>query len=219
MTRPLHIWLLFGVCLAVLLAALGWVSVTTLRLDRGQMEGAQQAGIEENVRLADELSLPEGATLNPGVTLGGGIFYGIVPGEAEFGVDIRTVPGMTLEALRGEVLAFIERLRAENPALDVEVEWVPGLEWFPPSSIDPGHPLVAAAGAAGLAVLGREVPLGVMPAFTDGTNWSLAGMPSIPAFGPGMLPLAHRPNEYVEVREIVEAARIYALTALRFLGG
>ena len=171
------------------------------------------------VRLADGLSLPEGATLNPGVTLGGGIFYGIVPGEAEFGVDIRTVPGMTLEALRGEVLAFIERLRAESPALDVEVEWVPGLEWFPPSSIDPGHPLVAAAGAAGLAVLGREVPLGVMPGFTDGTNWSLAGMPSIPAFGPGMLPLAHRPNEYVEVREIVEAARIYALTALRFLGG
>ena len=52
MTRPLHIWLLFGACLAVLLAALGWVTVTTLRLDRAQMEAAQQAGIEENVRLA-----------------------------------------------------------------------------------------------------------------------------------------------------------------------
>lgn len=52
MTRPLHIWLLFGACLTVLLTALGWVSVTTLRLDRAQMEAAQQAGIEENVRLA-----------------------------------------------------------------------------------------------------------------------------------------------------------------------
>ena len=52
MSRPLHIWMLFGVCLVVLLAALGWVSVTTLRLDRAQMEAAQQAEIEENVRLA-----------------------------------------------------------------------------------------------------------------------------------------------------------------------
>ena len=40
MTRPLHIWFLFGVCLAVLLTALGWVSVTTLRLDRAQTEAA-----------------------------------------------------------------------------------------------------------------------------------------------------------------------------------
>ncbi len=52
MTRPLYTWVSFGVCLAVLLAALGWVSVTTLRLDRAQTEAAQQAGIEENVRLA-----------------------------------------------------------------------------------------------------------------------------------------------------------------------
>ena len=64
---------------------------------------------------------------------------------------------------------------------------------------------------------GREVPLGTMPAFTDGTNWSEGGIPAIPAFGPGLLPLAHRPNEYVEVREVVQAARIYALTGLAFL--
>ena len=29
MNRPTHIWLLFAVCLAVLLAAMGWVSLTT----------------------------------------------------------------------------------------------------------------------------------------------------------------------------------------------
>ncbi|MEY2408793.1 MAG: hypothetical protein QOF48_1463 [Verrucomicrobiota bacterium] len=52
MNRPLHIWLLFGVCLGVLLAALGWVSVTTLRLDRAQLEADQQAELEEGVRLA-----------------------------------------------------------------------------------------------------------------------------------------------------------------------
>ena len=52
MTRPLHIRLIFTVCLAVLLTAMAGVSLTTLRLDRSQRESERQAGIEENVRLA-----------------------------------------------------------------------------------------------------------------------------------------------------------------------
>ena len=95
--------------------------------------------------------------------------------------------------------------------------WDPDLTWFPPSAIDPAHELVHAAREAAGVVFGREVPTGVMPGFTDGTSWSEEGMPAIPAFGPGLLPLAHQPNEYVTVEEIVEAARIYALTALRYL--
>jgi len=86
-----------------------------------------------------------------------------------------------------------------------------------PSHIDPAHPLVAAAQSAARDVLGRDVPLGTMPAFTDGTHWHLAGSACIPAFGPGTLLVAHRPNEHIEVAEVVAAARIYALTAMRYL--
>jgi acetylornithine deacetylase/succinyl-diaminopimelate desuccinylase family protein len=156
-------------------------------------------------------------TVNLGVTLQGGVFFGIYPGHAEFGVDVRTVPGMTLEGLHADVEAFLERLRHEDPELDVTMAPVPDLEWFPPSAIDPAHPVVAAARGAARTVLDRDVPLGTMPAFTDGTHWHLAGIPCIPAFGPGSLLLAHQPNEYVAVQEVVEAARIYALTALRYL--
>src|SRR5262245_9772538 len=52
MSRPRHIWLSFGVCLTVLLAAMGWVSWTALRLDDSQRRAAQQAEFEEKVRLA-----------------------------------------------------------------------------------------------------------------------------------------------------------------------
>jgi acetylornithine deacetylase/succinyl-diaminopimelate desuccinylase-like protein len=168
-------------------------------------------------RLAEDFRLPEGATINLGVTLSGGVYFGVYPGEAECGVDVRTVPGMTFEGLRADVEAFLEGLRREDVELKVETTWVPELAWFPPSAIDAAHPLVAVAADAARTVLGREVPCGVMPAFTDGTNWSEAGIPAIPAFGPGLLPLAHRPNEYVTVAELGEAARIYALTALRYL--
>ena len=169
------------------------------------------------VRFADEFPRPDGSTVNLGVTLSGGVFYGVYPGESECGVDVRTVPGMTLERLQADVEAFLDRLRHENPRLDVAAEWVPELAWFPPSEINGTHPLLPAAESACADVLGRPVPCGVMPAFTDGTHWSEAGVPAIPALGPGLLSLAHRPNEYVGVDEIVQAARIYALTALRYL--
>ena len=52
MNRPWKIWAVFALCLAVLLAALGWMSLTTLRLDRAQWQAEQQANLEERVRLA-----------------------------------------------------------------------------------------------------------------------------------------------------------------------
>lgn len=161
--------------------------------------------------------VPGGPTVNLGVTLSGGIFYGIYPGHAEFGIDVRTVPGMTHPELQADLAGFLEMLSREDPDLDVVVEPVPELAWFQPSHIDPAHPLVAAAQSAARDVLGRDVPLGTMPAFTDGTHWHLAGSACIPAFGPGTLLVAHRPDESIAVDEIIAAARIYALTAMRYL--
>src|SRR3954467_15089847 len=52
MNRPSQIWIIFGVCLVVLLAAMGWVSWTAVRFERAQREAQQKADYEENVRLA-----------------------------------------------------------------------------------------------------------------------------------------------------------------------
>jgi acetylornithine deacetylase/succinyl-diaminopimelate desuccinylase-like protein len=37
------------------------------------------------------------------------------------------------------------------------------------------------------------------------------------AYGPGLLSVAHGPNEYVDLRKIRDCAAIYALTAISFL--
>jgi len=52
MNRPWQIWLTLGLCLAVLLAAMTWTSLTVLRLDRAEARSRQLAHVEENVRLA-----------------------------------------------------------------------------------------------------------------------------------------------------------------------
>lgn len=52
MTRPIHIWIIFVSCFLLLLAGMGWVSWTALKLDRAQGESQRQAEFEEKVRLA-----------------------------------------------------------------------------------------------------------------------------------------------------------------------
>lgn len=52
MRRTWLLWLAFTLCLAVVLAAMGWVSLATLRLDEAEARARQQAALEENVRLA-----------------------------------------------------------------------------------------------------------------------------------------------------------------------
>jgi signal transduction histidine kinase len=52
MNRPWRIWSVFGLSLAVLLAATAWVSWMALRLDHAQAQAQQQAELEEKVRLA-----------------------------------------------------------------------------------------------------------------------------------------------------------------------
>jgi acetylornithine deacetylase/succinyl-diaminopimelate desuccinylase-like protein len=39
----------------------------------------------------------------------------------------------------------------------------------------------------------------------------------VPSFGPGLLTAAHAPNESISLDSLVEAAKIYALAALRYL--
>ncbi|MGQ9585386.1 MAG: M20 family metallopeptidase [Anaerolineae bacterium] len=163
---------------------------------------------------------PGGITLTPGVFVDGGVYYGVCPGFAEFGVDLRTVPGMAKEGVRLDVEAFLNSLREEDPDLAVEMVFEEGpLGWNQPSEISPQHPLVQAGLRAAERVLGFRPPLRGFPGATDaGTFQHEAGIPAIPAFGPGLLPLAHGPDEYISTEGIVQAAKVYALMALLYLG-
>lgn len=165
--------------------------------------------------------IPRGPTINPGVIVSGGVWYGVNPGLAEFGTDIRVIPGMDFETLREDLERWLAEARAADPELQAEIvfEAAPG-SWVPPTEIPADHPLVLATLQAAEAVLGRRPPLAGYPAGTD-ASWyqGLGGILTIPSFGPGMLPLAHSPNERLRVGAILEAAQIYALTAATYLRG
>ncbi len=52
MHRPWQIWLTFAACLAVVIAAVGWLSFKALQSDAAELTARRQAAQEENVRLA-----------------------------------------------------------------------------------------------------------------------------------------------------------------------
>jgi acetylornithine deacetylase/succinyl-diaminopimelate desuccinylase-like protein len=177
-------------------------------------------GIEEELQL-DFAPHPLGnvtPTLNPGVLVSGGVYFGVVPGMAEFGCDLRTLPGMTEVGVHAAVAEWLERRRQAVPGLDVEVEYEPGLEWIPASEIAPEHPLVRATQSAALDVLSSAPPLSVFPGATDAPWYDHAGIPSIPSWGPGILTCCHGPNEFVALDQVLRAARMYARIAIGFCG-
>jgi acetylornithine deacetylase len=122
---------------------------------------------------------------------------------------------MERDAVVADIESFLVDARARDPELDAELV----LDiWVPASEIEPEHPVVAALQAASGRVLGKTPPLGGFPGATDAPFFQLvAGIPTVAAFGPGLLPRAHSPNERLHAGGAALAARIYALAALRYL--
>jgi acetylornithine deacetylase len=156
-----------------------------------------------------------GPTFNIGLLVQGGVGYGVYPGQAEFLCDVRALPGMTAGEIEADVRAFIAEVEAEDADLRTQFEM---LNWTPPSEIEGTHAAVRALQEAAATVLGASPPLGIFPGGTDAPYFSdIAGIPTVPSFGPGLLPYAHAPNEAISTASIVQASRIYARAAVRFL--
>ncbi len=163
--------------------------------------------------------LCEAPTINLGVKIEGGVGYGVCPGVAEFESDIRTLPGMTREQLEADIVRCLDQLRHVDPSLDLAVEFEESaLGWFPPTEVPSDHPFIKSLLDAADRVLGWRPKLSAFPGGTDAKNYqTLAGIPTIPSFGPGWLPLAHGPNECVGTEAIVQAAKMYGLAVQAYL--
>jgi succinyl-diaminopimelate desuccinylase len=162
------------------------------------------------------LSFGSTPTVNAGVRLEGGVGYGVHPGFATVSCDIRLVPGMDRDVLDAEIHRALDN--ALGNEIDWRVDYVEGaLGWLAPAAINGDHRLVAAAQRSSAAVLGRELPLAAYPGGTDATAFILrAGTPTIASLGPGLLSVAHGPNEYVPVDDLYLAVDLYQTVAREY---
>lgn len=163
---------------------------------------------------------PQGPTINLGATLKSGQAHAMVAGEAEFSADIRTLPGMSQAQVAADIERALSAFRQQYPQAQITWEFFPGrLAWTEATEINRDVPLVQALRKAATQVLREPPPFGYFPGGTDATWFQgMAGIPTIPGFGPGMLHNCHQPNEFILVDELIQAAKIYALTILNYLG-
>jgi acetylornithine deacetylase len=152
-------------------------------------------------------------------TVHGGNWPGSVPESLVFQGRVGVVVGERVEDARKSVEKAIAEAAKVDPWLSGNP---PRLEWsgyqFDPASVESDHPIVEAVRGAYTDVAGEEARLEGMTYASDMRHLiNTGGVPTV-LFGPGDVRQAHAPDEYVEIGELVTAARVLALTALRFCG-
>ncbi len=157
-------------------------------------------------------------TLNFG-TIRGGDQPSTVAAECTLTADRRSVPGETYESVTDELNELLRRVEQEMPGLTTGLRRVPGgmatMEHVALKT-DEQQPIAQAAVRARRRVCGEVGPFGAFPAWTDGALLSaFGGIPTI-VMGPGDLAVAHSPEESIAVEQVLEATRLYAVTALEF---
>jgi succinyl-diaminopimelate desuccinylase len=139
----------------------------------------------------------------------------VIPALAEMTLDVRVTPGIDAEGLRGELDGLCRTGEAAVPG--VRVEWTPVNAFRLATRVDPSEPIVKAMVDGVRAATGRAPRYGGVPGSTDGTILRMElGLPIVTC-GPGNRLIPHQVDEYVEVDELVESARIYVASALAYL--
>ncbi len=146
----------------------------------------------------------------------GGTKANMVPDGCEILVDRRLVPGETQDQVTAELNAIFSTLRTRHPELQVRIEGF-GPTTGGPSETDPTHPLVRAALKAVSRVRGERARPHGFTLNCDMTIFRGHGVPTI-ILGPGDPKMAHQPDEFVPVDQLVAAARIYAGLMVDSLG-
>lgn len=142
---------------------------------------------------------------------GGGTNFNVVPGECWFTIDRRINPEEDLATEKEKVLDVLDRCKRDGIPLEWEI-----LQEGRSASCDEEEPLGKALSHSVDVVTGEATRFEMCPGLLEVRFYAAQGIPAY-AYGPGLLSVAHGPNEYVDLRRIVDTAAIYALTAMEVL--
>jgi succinyl-diaminopimelate desuccinylase len=139
----------------------------------------------------------------------------VMPGEAKTILDLRLIPGQDPQAVVSQLRSMLDAVTGVDDRLRGSLEV---LEVRQPTATDPQEPVVSSLASAYRSLTGLPPIYGGVPGSTDGTILhSRRGIPIVTC-GPGDKHIPHHIDEWVSIDEIKLAARLYALSAIRFLG-
>jgi succinyl-diaminopimelate desuccinylase len=133
----------------------------------------------------------------------------VVAHSARIVIDRRYLIEETPGGVRQEVVDLLERLKATRPGFRYELR---DLWTIPPTMTDRDAPVVRAVDKAITEVLGLSPAYVVSPGTYDQKHIDRIGrLHNCIAYGPGILDLAHQPDEYVGIDDMLDSAKVMAL--------
>lgn len=142
---------------------------------------------------------------------GGGTNFNVVPEQCWFTVDRRINPEEDSNAEKERIIGVLEECRRDG----IRMEWRI-LQEGRASGCSESAALARALAQSVRSISGEAPRFEMCPGLLEIRFYAAMGIPAY-AYGPGLLPVAHGPNEYVDLRKVCECAAIYALTAVEML--
>lgn len=163
--------------------------------------------------------VPEGArrsTLNINSIHGGqtedyrpGLPSPNVPDRCRLTIDRRFLLEEEIAEVKSEVTGILDRLKRERPKFDYTIRDVMEVQ---PTMTDRDAPVVKAVAEAIREIFDREPAYVISPGTYDQKHVARLGhIYDCIAYGPGILDLAHRPDEWVGIGDMVDSAKVMAI--------
>ncbi|APF37790.1 succinyl-diaminopimelate desuccinylase [Chelatococcus daeguensis] len=140
-----------------------------------------------------------------------------VPDSARMVIDRRFLMEEKIEDVKAEVIGILDRLARERKDFAYAIE---DLFEVQPTMTDREAPVVQAVAGGIREVMGQEPSYVVSPGTYDQKHVDRIGrLKDCIAYGPGILDLAHQPDEYVGIDDMVDSARVMARALHELLEG
>jgi succinyl-diaminopimelate desuccinylase len=145
----------------------------------------------------------------------GGFPSACVPDSCRLVIDRRWLIEEDLDQVKSEVVALLEQLAEQRAGFRYGIRDIFEVR---PTMTDRNGPVARHTAAAIRRVIGKEPEFICSPGTYDQKHIDRVGkLRDCIAYGPGILDLAHQPDEYVSIDDMVASAKVMALAAWSLL--
>jgi len=153
---------------------------------------------------------------SPTISIGkiyGGSAPNMIPNKCTIEVDCRLTPNEKHDDIIRKISAEIKKIEERMPYFKAEIEKPVIISTFP-LNLDLNEHIVKAMVKSSEAILGKS-RICRTNYYTDAGTLTDGGIPSV-VFGPGDIIQAHSENEFVDIKQVVRAAEVYAQIIMDF---
>ena len=133
-----------------------------------------------------------------------------VPDKCRITIDRRFLIEENIDEVKAEIIAVLETVKSQRPEFryDLRELWS-----VTPTMTDENAPIVRTVQDAIAQVLNTQAQFVVSPGTYDQKHIDRIGrLKNCIAYGPGILDLAHQPDEWIGVQDMLDSAKVMALS-------